>query len=133
MPLFLHTPKDTVTDFCNSCMKTDYFPVYEGAEDFTLQGKHLPTPLLIKAPKTLKESIDITLGKLKNGEFINSYEKLYKHIHYLVNPKKASLPDHLRTPIKEKGKEKLKFIRRFVSLTNGTIYDEKELKTQSQK
>lgn len=134
MPLRLHIPTDMVKDFSREYLNSEYFPVYEGDTDFKIGSRHLPTHILMKQPNRILANIKTKLSK---KELDINTQKLYSHLLYLNDPNETSLPDHLKTPVLEgkKGnkKQKLRHIKRYVSLKSGTILNERQLATQLQK
>lgn len=112
MPLRLHIEKEKLIQFFNEFQGNAIIPKYDGANDFELEGKTLPTNVLMLLgkkqkefiKKELKEDEDIKSGKLKMYPRITKEINFLEHINYLGNVEEY--PKHLGRPFVKKVKGK---------------------------
>ena len=131
MPLRLHIPKDMIEDFSREYFKSEFFPLYDGDSDFRYNFKKVSTPLLIGQPEKHRETLREKVSRINKEKPLTSNDKFYSHLLYLADKEFTSVPDHLKTTVVEgkkgKKKEKLKYVRNFVSLKTGEVFTEKQL------
>ena len=131
MPLRLHIPKDMIEDFSREYFKSEFFPLYDGDSDFRYNFKKVSTPLLIGQPERHREILREKVSRINKEKPLTSNDKFYSHLLYLADKEFTSVPDHLKTTVVEgkkgKKKEKLKYVRNFVSLKTGEVFTEKQL------
>lgn len=136
MPLRLHIPTDSIKDFAREYLDSEYFPIYDGDQDFRYNARPLSTPLLYGQPKRVVENLKAKLASKKQGEPVYQSDRLYSHLLYIADSS-TQLPDHLKSEVTEgkKGhkKKKLKHIKRYASVKTGDIYTTKQLSALNQK
>lgn len=116
MPLRLHIPKKLLIELLKSYEGKVTIPVYEGAEDFIINGELLTTgilmPILKRHGKLINNSIQDEDSQSHN---------LLEHIQFLKNQNK--FPKHLqRKTITKKGIIYERNPRKYVNLENGKEY-----------
>lgn len=131
MPLRLHIPKDMIEDFSREYLKTEFFPLYDGDSDFRYNFKKVSTPLLFGQPKRIAQGLKERIKLIDTSRPLCSNDKFYSHLLYLADKEFSDVPDHLKTTVMEgkkgKKKQKLKYIRKYMSLKTGDVYTEKQL------
>lgn len=112
MPLRLHIEKEKLIKFFNEYQGNAIIPEYDGTDDFKLEGRTLPTDILLPlgnkqkqfVKKELEEDESIKNGKIKKlPRSVNEINYL-EHINYLGNIKEY--PKHLGREFVKKVKGK---------------------------
>lgn len=117
-PVKIHIKKNVLVDFLKSLNGNAMIPIYEGAEDFkerltgNLMSTQIAAPLTEKHKTILKKSCK-NLNKYKNPNFVS---------HLGLNNR--YIPKHLQTTyFDERGRQKQKFITRYVNLETGDVFE----------
>jgi hypothetical protein len=112
MPLRLHIEKEKLIKFFNEYQGNAIIPEYDGTDDFKLEGRTLPTDILLPlgnkqkqfVKKELEEDESIKNGKIKKlPRSVNEIHYL-EHINYLGNIQEY--PKHLGREFVKKVKGK---------------------------
>lgn len=112
MPLRLHIEKEKLIQFFDEYQGNAIIPKYDGANDFELEGRTLPTNVLMLLgnkqkdfiKKELKEDEEIKSGKIKMYPRSKKEINFLEHINYLGNIEEY--PKHLGREFVKKVKGK---------------------------
>lgn len=91
-PLKIHINKDLFLSTLLSMEKDPIIPIYEGAKDFYMSGKHSSLHVFLPMTKSQKSTIKETARRPLQGVYPESKNSL-AHLLFLVNSKK--FPTHL--------------------------------------
>lgn len=121
MPLRLHIKKDLIKEFAINNQESAIIPLYSGKEDFIINGKNIPTHLLMPLTQEQKDAIKQADGNVKEND---CRYKFVKHLVYLTDG--LRYPEHLqgKRVTKKKGKIKTKYekIKEYLDLSTGQRY-----------
>ena len=108
MPIRLHIKRELLEKFLQSHQRNKILPLYDGKDDFIVNGRYIGTHVLTPFSETQKEEIKKGYLKIKEDDY---RYKIVRHITYLVDMLK--FPEHLQQKrvITKKGKTKTKFER----------------------
>lgn len=115
MPIRVHIDRQLLCDILRNYNGDTKIPIYEGAEDFIINGKLLTTNLLMPMQKDKKKTIREKLSKAKEG---TEEYNLLEHLLFLAD--KDKFPKHLMEKVVTK--EGIKYIRkpkRYFDLATG--------------
>ena len=121
MPLRLHIKKEMLENFMQAHQGNKIIPLYDGKDDFIVNGRYIGTHVLTPFTDTQREEIKKGSLEIKEADYRN---KIVQHIAFLVDTQK--FPEHLqqkRITVK-KGKTKIKFerIRKYIDIGTNKKY-----------
>lgn len=91
MPVRLHIEKNFIKEFLKCRGEQPILPVYQGAEDFTYNGKVIPTQILMPASNKYKKQIN---KYLEDENMPGDKKRFLQHLKYLKDHNK--FPEHLK-------------------------------------
>ena len=121
MPLRLHIKKEMLENLLQAHQGNKIIPLYDGKDDFIVNGRYIGTHVLTPFTDTQREEIKKGSLEIKEADYRN---KIVQHIAFLVDTQK--FPEHLqqkRITVK-KGKTKIKFerIRKYIDIGTNKKY-----------
>lgn len=91
MPVRLHIEKDLIEEFLKCRGENLELPIYEGAEDFTYNGKVIPTQILMPVSNKYKKQLNKCL---ENPNISENKKRFLEHLKYIKDNSKY--PEHLK-------------------------------------
>lgn len=125
-PVRIHIQKNVLIDFLKSFNGNAMLPIYEGSSDFHDPYRHnspisasLILPLTEKLRTLFKKGITKTEFAPSNSQNYHPHAKFVSHLAFNSTKK---VPSHLATLDSSKKKPKANFVRRYINLETGYIY-----------
>ena len=126
-PVRIHIQKHTLIDFLKSFNGNAMLPIYEGSSDFhdpyksnSIIATSLIMPLTDKTRALFKKGITKSEFEPSNSPNYHPHARFVSHLAFNSSKK---VPAHLATINNSKKKSKATFVRRYINLETGYIYE----------